>query len=156
MYFLKIIPDHRGNAVFADKELIEIIQDNWPELLDTFRLKCASLEYDLSSQQQYKMRKAGVTTPVQIGDSVYVGPGLGITTAGTSLQVQLKSNRIINWLTSSISVCRDLMREYVPEQIPQCLNFHLELDVNKRIFVIIPNRNVTSPKIRQLKNFCPF
>ena len=156
MYFLKIIPDHQGNAVFADKELIEIIQANWPELLDTFRLKGASLEYDLSSQQYYQMRKAGIMAPVQIGDSVYVGPGLGVTSAGTSLQVQRKADFIINWLTESTLICKELMREYVPTQIPQCLNFHLELDIDKRIFVIMPNRMVPAQKIRQLKNVCPF
>ena len=156
MYLIKIIPNHRGNAVFADKELIEIIQDNWPELLDKFRMNGVSPEVELSTQQYYKLRKTGVVSLVKIGDSSYLGPGLGVTCAGTSIQVQIKADKIINWLSESKLICRELMCEYVPEQIPQCLNFYVELNMDKRVFVITSNRPCSSPKIMRLKNIFPF
>lgn len=77
------IRDHEG---WSDKSLLEIVNRNWPELIERYWLKGVSPEASLSANDITVTRKAGINTIVELSDGkALVSIGGGITTAKTSL-----------------------------------------------------------------------
>ncbi|RPI13216.1 MAG: hypothetical protein EHM58_18875 [Ignavibacteriae bacterium] len=84
IYFVEI-RSHNENLVFCRNELIEIINKNWPKLINTYQLNCVSLEKDFTEEERSIFRKAGVTIPTEINDKFYFSPGGGYATSGKNI-----------------------------------------------------------------------
>jgi hypothetical protein len=80
---------HKETNIWSKQELLRIIKQNWPVLLEDFHLKtCIGLETTISDEEYGELREVGMNSGIQIGDEVFIGPGGGITAAGTSVKIQ--------------------------------------------------------------------
>jgi hypothetical protein len=95
---------HKGHELFEDKEMLKSIADSWPEYMDRFKVKIMdSISALPNTPGEIKiLRKSGVTSAVQINDSVYLPLGKGVTAASTSV---ISSEQLIriNTLVSSLA-----------------------------------------------------
>lgn len=136
MYLLEIIPKHDKNMVFANKEYLEIIHNNWPEIISYARVQGELVGHSLTMQQRFNLRNNGVNTIDVVAGHSYFGPGLGITTAGTSVAVQRKADIIYNWIGINTIRCCQMAEKIAVGQIPIWLNHQLFLNDRERRFVI--------------------
>jgi hypothetical protein len=84
MYLIDIHP-HRGG--FTNQDLLRIVKDNWPEIIEPHTLNCVSeVDSNWSDEDIDSFRKAGIIPILPIPDGPVLGSmGGGITTAGTSI-----------------------------------------------------------------------
>jgi len=96
MYFLQIRP--HDVSVWTEQDLVRILADNWPEIVERYRVKGAvSLTETVTDEVYRDLRKSNVTTLVDLKDGrVFLGPNLGLNTAGTSARASLHYNSICN------------------------------------------------------------
>lgn len=114
MYLIDTHP-HKGG--FANQDLLRILEDNWPEILDRHTLKgVLGLSYHASDDEIEKMRKAGVSVSVQTpGGRVLVPMGGGITTARTGVSNRIEANwakGVVKELEKRIRQDIDKLEEY--------------------------------------------
>lgn len=133
-FFVDIRP-HSEQFVFARRELLEIVRNNWPQLLEPYRLKgFVDVAYNADDEAIGKLRKAGVNTILKIGDAVYAPLGGGLTTAGTSLSVGEEADKLMFYIKDLESLIRDreaVLRAQIAgnQGIPEeDLDFELFLD----------------------------
>lgn len=83
---IDVLPHETDN--FSDTHLIETLFRNWPALAKQYELKgLLAGDSGWKPRDIANLRKAGVTVPFTYEGRVYMGPGMGITTASTSLRV---------------------------------------------------------------------
>ena len=84
MYFLQIRP--HISSVWTEQELVRILADNWPDTMETRRIKGAvSLTENVTDEVYKQLRKANINTMVDLHDGrVYMGANYGLNSAGTS------------------------------------------------------------------------
>lgn len=101
-YFIQVYP-HAKEYLYSTKEMVAIIHNNWPELVDRYRLKgviCCSEE--ITDEGHDMLRKNGISTFVDLGnETVYMSFGGGYATDGSSIEVTRNSDY---W--------KSLMRQY--------------------------------------------
>lgn len=103
-YFIKIYK-HKPEP-WANKELLQIIQLNWPELLDDYRLsEATSVSPELSARELFEARKAGSFVFVELEDrkgksTVIAPPFLGIASSGHSNIDVRNYDSIFNFIKS--------------------------------------------------------
>ena len=96
LYFIDVL-DHNSWTNF---HLIEILDNNWPSLIDPFRLRgVTSLSYEPTEQELYKMRKNQINASFRVGNSFFMGPGGGIATDGSSIRAVRMSQNVRQLLT---------------------------------------------------------
>ena len=88
IYFLGIFDHGKWNA----QELIEIIHKYYPESIKGCLIN-GTPEKVFSEEERKILRNAHINTFVTVSDGTsYIGPGWGITAAGTSAQVRMQAN----------------------------------------------------------------
>lgn len=72
---------------WTDLEVLEIIHNNWPQSIEDFLIKDAvDLAFSPEKEDLKQLRKAQINSAVKLSDgSIYMGPGMGVTTAGSPL-----------------------------------------------------------------------
>jgi hypothetical protein len=89
------IRHHDEENLFANSELIEMVVKSWPELMERYELKgVIAPDVSISSEDRAKLRKSGVSSMIAIGDKVYMGPGMGVTSATTPMRVSLTMDNV--------------------------------------------------------------
>ena len=85
MYFLQVY-EHKDKLLYWHKELVKIINDNRPELLDDFHLKeIVGLSEKLDDEGYKELREAHITTFVELGENQVFGMiGGGYMSDGSS------------------------------------------------------------------------
>ncbi|MHB2080709.1 hypothetical protein [Pseudomonas asiatica] len=78
---------HPDRAGFANVDLFATLANSWPQYIAQYELYGILAGNNRSSLDISQLREAGVTTFIEHGGKVYIGPGGGITSAGTSLRV---------------------------------------------------------------------
>lgn len=146
-YLVDISEDHHNNVVFSRKKYLEIIDNNWPELLSGYELKGVRLECSVTDEQRQNLRSNGITTMNEINGKTIVNPGIGITAARTGIYHRIKADHVIQRIEQYENACRDMQNKYVPMQIPEYLNYNLKLDTDKWVFNIIEYKPREQPKI---------
>lgn len=74
--------DIKPHGAWSDKDLLQKIYDNWPNLIASWKVD-GQPKVNLNSNEVDKFRKNNANTIVQLNDgSSFSGPGLGLTTAG--------------------------------------------------------------------------
>lgn len=73
---------------WSDKDLLEIVNANWPHLLDSYRLsKDTHLTLNVDTEAIKNLRKANVNAMLELSDhSVVMGRGGGFSTDGSSTE----------------------------------------------------------------------
>lgn len=86
MYFLQIRP--HIYSIWTEQELERILADNWPEVIEPYRIdSVASLTQNVSDEDYKQLRKNNITTMVDLHDGrVYLGANFGLNAAGTSVR----------------------------------------------------------------------
>jgi hypothetical protein len=92
--------DTGTHKMFEDDKLAQIAISNWPD--DQLFLEIKGISglrggNRYTSEDRKKLRSAGISSFIQIGDRVF-SPAGGISRAGTSLQASMRSNRIMRAL----------------------------------------------------------
>ena len=94
-YFIGVF-DHDS---FASQAVIEIVHENWPELISRFRIPGVTQYPPLSDEQVFELRRVGysVFTTVQDG-TTYMPVEGGVMLSGDSVNDVMKTNRLLTWL----------------------------------------------------------
>lgn len=88
-YAIAIMPHDN----WANKDLLEIILANWPNLLNTYRIE-AKMASNPTSVDIAALRKANVVTAVELSDgNSYFGRGMGYMSDGSSARAVLELTR---------------------------------------------------------------
>ncbi|MBK5274155.1 MAG: hypothetical protein JJE30_03785 [Desulfuromonadales bacterium] len=88
LYFIDVL-DHKSWTNFS---LIEVIDNNWPFLLDPFRLKnVVGLSNEPTEEDLYKLRKNQINAFFRVGKSFFIGPGGGLASDGSASRAVLMS-----------------------------------------------------------------
>lgn len=94
---LDILP-HPPHDNFANKLLLEIIDNNWKNILTQVN-GITGLSHDLNQQERFKLRKHNVNEGVvEVNGRFIFAPGSGKTTSGHSVEDILKLNELQRWL----------------------------------------------------------
>lgn len=94
-------PDKKG---FANQDLMETLYRNWPEYLDQFKMNGIMAGSRMSNEDIHDLRSAGISPPLVLGGNVYMNPGMGITSAGTSTKISLVSDRVRDYIDGAAEV----------------------------------------------------
>ena len=81
---------------WTEKELVQIIHQNWPELLESFRVKgITKLANELSDGDLRELRSANGLTFLNMADgTIYIEPGIGRTTGGLHIDDLMWADKI--------------------------------------------------------------
>lgn len=81
--------------LWADASLLEIVHQNWPNVLARYRIKGISkLACDLDKEKRHRLRINGINTFITMDDgTTYMSPGGGITTARTATNITIEGDR---------------------------------------------------------------
>lgn len=97
IYFLQIRP--HISSVWTEQELVRILVDNWPDTMESRRLKgtgTVSLIQNVTDQDYKNLRKHNVNTMVDLHDGrVYMGANLGLNSAGTSVKAVIHRDNYV-------------------------------------------------------------
>lgn len=85
VYFIMIAP----HGQWACKDLLEIVNTEWPLVLNNFKLSnCVSMAYKPSESDIKEARKGRLVMPVELSDgTVLIPPGMGMNADGSSIKV---------------------------------------------------------------------
>jgi len=119
MYLIDIDPHHGG---FTNQDLLRILEENWPEILEPYALKrCVGLPDNDSGSDIDTLRGAGIDPILKTpGGRVLSQMGGGITSAGNSRRIKTEADRIkteVRQLEKSFiqqrdTIADDFNREY--------------------------------------------
>lgn len=133
-YFIDVRPHGKSRpAVFEQKDLLQIVADEWSWLLDRYRLPdVIDIENEINHPEQIKkMRKSGINTIHMINNKAYVPPGGGLTTNEASIKVAREYNRLyymaknaMKYVTDNRTEIDRILLQY-QEYNPEKANFHL-------------------------------
>lgn len=98
-YFLDVTMNHKDKTVFSNIELLNLIDENWPSLLDDFVIERATNFNNVikSKEDCLDFRDENINGIVQLrATKRYIIPvGWGLTAAGTSVLNKAKQNKIV-------------------------------------------------------------
>jgi hypothetical protein len=90
---------HNEPLVFARKELLEIIDNNWPQLLKDNVIEDGFFTTEYTDEQISNLRKKGYTIgTTKVNNKIVVNPGIGITTSGHNIHVVRRANSVLKTL----------------------------------------------------------
>lgn len=102
------IRQHEDEYVFSDQDLIKTVKESWPDYMERFRLKgILPSREGFSNVEISNLRANGVCSPICIDDDVYMGPGMGVSTASTSTLVTTQADRVLDWIDSLAALADD-------------------------------------------------
>ena len=119
--------DIKAHGSWSDKDLLQKLYDNWPELMVSWKIE-GKPEVNFSSNDIKNLRKAHINTIVQMNDGEsYIGPGLGLTGAGTACEATHKVIHINSHIQKFLNDLRKdplpfLSVKYNKEQISEMKN----------------------------------
>ena len=94
--YLIDVMDHDS---FGSQTVIEIMHENWPELLHGFRIPGVTPYVRLSDEQTFELTRAGYSTFATTRDgTVYMPPGGGVMWSGDNAIDIMKTNQLLNRL----------------------------------------------------------
>ena len=86
MYFLQVRP--HVSSIWTEQKLIRILADNWPDVMEPYRIKGATgLNQNVRDEDYKQLRNNNINTLVNLHDGrIYLGANFGLNTAGTSVR----------------------------------------------------------------------
>ncbi|MEG3958699.1 hypothetical protein [Microcoleus sp. herbarium2] len=92
MYLIDIHPDQGG---FTNQDLLRILEENWPEIIEPHALNCVDELTDNASDSDIaSFRKASINSTLQTPGGRFLTPmGGGITIDGASLNITIEADR---------------------------------------------------------------
>lgn len=138
IYFLSVL-DHNS---FENKELLSIIHNNWPHLIERFLFKGAiEVNQKFSADEISKLRKGGVLALIELDNGkVYMPPGMGVVTTAESAKAVHSTQHILNhlsWIQREIKKYPDNFKEDIVNhtgKMVDSLNVELKI-INGDFFI---------------------
>lgn len=86
---------------WTKQSMLQIAYENWPELLERYRVKgVVGMARSLSDDDIKSLRAGHVNTFIELGpDLVFMGMGGGQTTAGTSTQARVRADQMLRMVS---------------------------------------------------------
>jgi hypothetical protein len=92
---------HPPHDTFADKKLLEIIDNNWSDILQEVNT-IVDLTHNLSTKERFKLRKHNINEGiVKVNGKFIFSPGLGQAASGHSITEVMKFNDFNRWIKSN-------------------------------------------------------
>lgn len=91
------VREHAEENLFSLRELVESYIRSWPDDAESYRMKGVlglARSTTPTDAEHRQLRDSGISTMLEVDGKVYVGPGMGMTSAVTSLRGSLQRNRI--------------------------------------------------------------
>ena len=121
-YFIMVAPHgSRSPNAWYQQELIEIIHHDWPDSIDSARIKgVTGVDKRFNDEDIQQLRKANLNALFEVSDgTVYIGPGLGTTGDGTNVADIMFADRTVratNRIEARIANELPLIREGAKQQ----------------------------------------
>ncbi|MUK50773.1 hypothetical protein [Aliivibrio fischeri] len=139
------------HSSWAKQEVLQIVYDNWPHLLEQWKLReVVDLAQEVTDEDRKFLRDGNINSPIKIGNHIYLGPGGGITSAGNGLNEMDKALIVLK--------AADLLHKWITENmgvIEKNINSKLgviKFDVSR--FILSRTYSVYAPK-NKLRIFIP-
>lgn len=128
-YFLDICDEHKNNPViFSQQKLLKIIDDNWHDLLSKYRLS-EIVSVDVKDDLNRAIARNKNTFYFEtINGKVYLPPGGGLTSAGTSQRCLKITDDIINEIKTILYY---YLKKYQSSNSINDLSFKIKLEKDK-------------------------
>lgn len=109
IYMIQVY-NHNADDVFSRKELIRILCDNWPDMMEQYHIQGAQELTEHYNDHEYnEIREAHIQTFVELGENqIYGHMGGGIASNGASLEVLRQSDY---WIKRLDAVQRTVVKE---------------------------------------------
>ena len=111
-YLLDVVAHGKGSPdTWGHKSYLETLERNWPEVLVPYEMKRVlppQKHGGLSSRDHLDLRRGGVNAMIEINGRAFMGPGLGISTDGSSTKAVRLADKIRDELDAAEKVFRDL------------------------------------------------
>ena len=102
------VRNHSEADVFSDPDLINIVTETWPELMERFRVQgVLSPNTSHTPSRISTLRRAGISSFVEINKQIFMGPGMGITSASTPTRVTMDRIKIRRYVRELAKVVFD-------------------------------------------------
>lgn len=110
-YFIQIM-DH---GEWANDELIKIMHNNWPDSIKDYLLKDVKfLKPKISNKDRLELRKAGISTFVEIAeDIIYMPMGGGYASSDHNTMAVMQCNRTHNTLRMMETHIKDNIHKFI-------------------------------------------
>ena len=108
VYMIQILP-HNAEDLYSKRDLVRILRDNWPELIERFHMNGISGLTEKFDDHAYgEIRQANITTFLELGENeVYGLIGGGYATNGFSIEALRNADFWMNRLGAFQSVVKD-------------------------------------------------
>jgi len=144
LYCTKIM-EHKN---WSRSEMLDIIHDNWPDLLEGSAIKSGGgmkvvgLSVNYSDKEIEKLRRAGVNVLTQRSDgTIHVGPGGGAVATGQSVKVRRAVDQIVIELSELEATIRSQIEKGAEKgQVTGDFQFRL-VEENGSVFAVDQARN---------------
>ncbi len=95
-YLLDVMVDHDS---FESQSVVDILNENWPHLLDEFRMPDVTPYRQLSRDDTYKLMHSGYMLFVTAQDgTAYMPPGGGVVSSRENASDTIMTSRLLNYL----------------------------------------------------------
>lgn len=115
IYFIQIL-DHNSWTNF---KLIEIIDNNWPFLLEPYRLKDVLKLAEPTEEELHRLRKNQVNAFFRVGSSFFIGAGGGIATDSFSVKavrMAQKLKKLLDNYSNQLKIEESKLRDMIKKQ----------------------------------------
>lgn len=101
VYFINIY-DHTLSKGFLNVNILRVLANNWPDLVEPFRVRGAvKIDQNLTNEDAAYLMSHEINPMIEVApNKIYMMPGMGLTSAGTPLVVELKVNQLLDFLDS--------------------------------------------------------
>lgn len=115
LYLIDIL-DHQN---FNNQNLVTIIHNNWPQLIEGYLLKEAvRLEKPITNDDIKQMRKAHVLAFIEpVPGKVYMPMGMGNTTSGLGIEVVRQADAFMSYFKGLERVALDLLNQLISKSV---------------------------------------
>lgn len=144
IYMLGLYP----HGSWIQRQLLQLIHRNWPELLAPYRIGAAGLTHQLTDKEIGRARRAGVTVAIQVADGfVVIPPGGGMPTSRHSMSAVRGNGHIYNSLHRMTELLHDPFSSFHQEAesrgdyVKRVLSFTL-VDIEGRCILIERHNNL--------------
>jgi len=138
-YFITIA----AHDTWTDQDMIRVLHDNFPNSIESWRPNdVVGLTHAPSDSEVKTLRKAGINSALEIYPGVvYLGPGGGLASDGTSMQVSrevIGHVRMLRNMEKQIREKETDIRNLISDStrpVPEILRFKLLLDGSRHVII---------------------
>lgn len=149
LYMIQIYP-HKEPYLYSKQEILQIVEHNWPQLLEPYRVPGAiKLTEKLDDQAYADCHKAHISTMVQIGkNKVYYAMGGGYMSDGSSSEAL----RNADFWIERMRICENIIRKNMKKITSVIRNLRSKVDSNYKIKMTMLPNNANCITVVELHN----